>query len=181
MVKDVYQCVKESSKKGFKIARGINLLRRPYESFKLASEYGAKFVQLDTVLPPRFDRRTFEMNRTEYFSISVLGGVRFKYIPLSGKLLEEDLVEGKLRAEVIVTTGECTGIETPIEKFKDFKVLLGDYPFLVGAGINKSNIQEQLKICDGAIVGSALKFDNCTQNEMDLEKIESLVSLASSI
>lgn len=174
---DVYRCVEESSKMGFEIIRGINLLSNPYASFSLANSYGADFVQFDSVLSNRLDVQKYGLQRAKYPEILVLGGVRFKYTPPTGKSLDEDLTEAISRAEVIVTTGEGTGIETPLQKLNDFRSLLGDCPLFVGAGVNKFNVLEQLKVCNGAIVGSSLKPYGDTREKIDFLKAKELRDL----
>jgi predicted TIM-barrel enzyme len=144
---------------------GVNILRNPYFAFDLASLYGAKFVQFDTIQtsrtttidPRKFNEEKYNAFRKKYPNICVLGGVRFKYIPPTGKSLEEDIKDGKSKADVIVTTGDGTGIETPIQKLIDFRKEMKLFPFFVGAGVNSRNIKEQMEICDGAIIGSYVK------------------------
>lgn len=48
-------------------------------------------------------------------------------------------------------------METPIEKVKEIKTLFPEETILIGAGLNKYNILEQLKYADGAIVGTSIK------------------------
>ena len=48
-ISDVFETLKESSKLGLKIVRGVNVLRNPYLGFNLAYDFGAEFVQFDSV------------------------------------------------------------------------------------------------------------------------------------
>ncbi len=107
----------------------------------------------------------------------VFGGVRFKYIPSTGKTLKEDIYDGISKSDVIVTTGEGTGIETPTAKLLDFRNIMGEFPLVVGAGVNKDNIKEQMEIVDGAIVGSYVKGGN-TQNPVQRNLVRELVNLS---
>jgi len=174
---DVYETLRESSRKGLKIVRGVNVLRNPYSAFKLASDFGAKFIQFDSVQTPDLDLELYNQLRKEYPSIAVLGGVGFKYIQPTGNSLEIDLEEGKSRCEAIVTTGSGTGIETPIEKLREYKRLLRNFPLIVGAGVNLENISEQLKICDGAIVGSYFKPNGNTLLPIDRKRVKDLMNV----
>jgi predicted TIM-barrel enzyme len=168
---DIYETLKESSKMNFKIIRGVNLLQNPYRSFEEAHKFDAKFVQFDSVQTENLRIQEYDRLRKEYPKIAVLGGVGFKYIKPTGNPLSLDLNEGKQKCEAIVTTGSGTGIETPLEKLKEYKILLGNFPLIVGAGVNLYNVKEQLKVCDGAIVGSYFKPYGHTQLKVDQQRV----------
>ena len=174
---DVYETLKESSTKELKIVRGVNVLRNPYSAFKLAFDFGARFIQFDSVQTPDLDLELYNRLRKEYSTIAILGGVGFKYISPTNNPLEIDLVEGKQRCEAIVTTGSGTGIETPVKKLREYKILLREFPLIVGAGVNLDNAQEQLQICDGAIVGSYFKPDGNTHLPIDRKSVRDLMNI----
>ena len=142
---------------------GVNILGDYREAFRLAKQYGAKFLQIDSVcghLRPKEDKvyaKQLELLRQET-DIVLLGGVRFKYqMVRSGRSLEEDLRLGMERCDAIVCTGEGTGQPTPFGKVQEFKAVLGDFPVIVGAGVTLDTIQETFQQSDGAIVGSWFK------------------------
>ncbi len=174
---EVYETLKESSKMKFKIIKGVNLLQNPYRSFEEAHEFNAKFVQFDSVQTQNLRVEDYTRLRKEYPNIAVLGGVGFKYIKPTGNPLINDLNEAKERCEAIVTTGEGTGIETPIQKLKVYKSLLKDFPLIVGAGVNLDNVYEQLTICEGAIVGSYFKPYGNTQAKVDRKKVHDFMQV----
>jgi uncharacterized protein len=173
---DVISVLEEISKRRTKLVLGVNILRNPYSGFKIASSSGAKFVQFDSAQTPDTNLNNYNSLRGRYRDISVFGGVQFKYQPPTGNRLEYDLRDAKSRCEAIVTTGEGTGIETPIKKLKKFRELLGDFPLIVGAGVNKDNVYEQLKVADGAIIGSFFK-DNDTKKKIIRERVKELMSI----
>ncbi|MDO8459983.1 MAG: BtpA/SgcQ family protein [Nanoarchaeota archaeon] len=180
-VDDVYGTLKESSTRGFKIVRGVNLLRNPYSSFRLASEFGAKFIQFDSVQTPNLNLGLYNQLRVEYPTIAVLGGVGFKYTKPIENTLETDLKEGREKCEAIVTTGSGTGIETPIEKLREFKRLLGDFPLIVGAGVDLRNVSEQLRNTDGAVIGSYFKPDRYTYLPVDRNRVRNLMKIVKEV
>lgn len=157
------------------ILKGVNLLSHPYASFEMAYDFEGGFVQFDSVQENTLDIDRFSQLRKKYPSIYVLGGIRFKYIEPSGKRLEEDIADGKKYSDIIVTTGEGTGIETPLDKLYSFRRYLSNFPFFVGAGVTINNLKEQLTITDGAIVGSYFKNDNKTHNYVDRGKVRSFM------
>lgn len=171
---ELAKAVKEISKRQWDIKLGINYLRNPEIAFELARENGLGFVQLDSV---DGDLDEYALQRVNFPNLAVFGGVRFKYQPETGKTLEEDIAIGRLRCDAVVTTGEGTGIETPIEKLRDFKKYLGSFPFVVGAGVDSSNVYEQLRIADSAIIGSYFKPKKNTLLPLDRELVRDLMSI----
>lgn len=174
---EVYKTLEQSSKLNLNIIRGVNVLRDPYSSFEFADDFNVKFIQFDSVQTRDLNLERYKKLRNKYQNIVVLGGVGFKYTEPTGNPLEIDLNEGKSRCEAIVTTGEGTGIETPIEKLIEYKKMLEDFPLIVGAGVNINNVYEQLKIADGAIIGSALKVNNQSYNPLDISKIRDIINI----
>ncbi|MBE0700548.1 MAG: BtpA/SgcQ family protein [Acholeplasmataceae bacterium] len=59
-------------------------------------------------------------------------------------------------ADAVIVTGATIGTETPIEIIQRVKKVI-KVPVIAGSGVNADNICKQLKIADGAIVGSSLK------------------------
>lgn len=163
---------------------GVNVLGDFTTSYELALEYGAAFMQVDSIaghLPTREERAYADeiaLNRLKG-DLCVLGGVRFKYQPvLSGRLLAEDLAIGRSLCEAIVVTGDGTGLETDMGKIREFRSILGDYPLVVGAGMTAATCAEQLSVADGAIVGSYFKKDGWAHNPMDPKRVREFMAAA---
>ena len=152
---------------------GVNILGSYQLAFKLAADYGAAFLQIDSVcghLEPEADLKFAEdLARLCSDSQALLfGGVRFKYQPVqSGRSLCEDLMLGTERCDVIVVSGAGTGVSAKLDKIIEFKKILGDFPLVIGSGLTAENCLEQLKFADGAMVGSYFK-----QGGQDYEPIE---------
>ncbi|MEY3990492.1 MAG: hypothetical protein RI985_1573, partial [Chloroflexota bacterium] len=95
---------------------GVNVLDDFAKSYELAAQYGAKFMQVDSIcghLMPADEPAYLSM--VERYrrdgSVAVIGGVRFKYQPyLSGRTLEEDLAIGRAHCDAIAVTGAGTGV-----------------------------------------------------------------------
>lgn len=157
------RAVLEASHGQYDLVRGVNLLRTRQEgldAFALADRYGARFIQLDSIQVPHIEPSLHELRRRAFPNISVLGGVGFKYTrPTPPQELPQELGVGRTRCEAIVTTGEGTGVETPLDKLRRYKELLGTFPLIVGAGVTAENIRMQFVYADGAIVGSYFKED----------------------
>jgi len=156
---------------------GLNFLGYDSEGMNLAERNGLAFVQQDAVAGRYLTNSSGNYNmieraRREHPEIFVFGGVWPKYYtPIGGSDFASDLIEGKKRADAIVITGEGTGMETPIEKILEARRVLGYFPAVVGAGLNIGNAYEQMRIADGAIVGSHFKIGGCPENDLDVERV----------
>ena len=149
---------------------GINILGNTEKAFALAARYRLDFIQVDSVsghLPPDQDaaygRRLTELRAG--CDAVLLGGVRFKYMPVSsGRSEAEDLRIGLARCDAIVVTSDATGQPTDMDKVRRFRDALGpDTPLLIGAGLTPENVADRFSVADGGIVGSWLK-DNHQDN-----------------
>ena len=153
---------------------GLNILPNEYkQAFEMAKKFGASFIQLDHVAG--IYKRATTISEAHYMAIkklhpeiTVLGGVWPKYYQtFEGAVLKDDVELGMKRAEAIVVTGEGTGKQTPTEKIKEFRSIMGEHPLIVGAGLTPSTVQEQLSVADGAIVGSTFKPYKITTQKIE--------------
>ncbi len=180
-VQDVLGALHEIKKRGTKVKVGINILPNDFVmAFSLAQGYGAQFIQMDhiagTYTRGELDADLYNKVREVVSDVAVLGGVWPKYYePVYGSSLEKDIQQGMQRADAIVVTGSGTGKETPMEKIRMFRSIMGNYPLIVGAGLTPDNAYEQLLVGDGAIVGSSLKVDNNTENKVDLYRVRDVM------
>ena len=153
---------------------GVNCLNVDAMSFELAAKYGCSFIQADSVVghvKPRDEESLqafFDTFRKRCPNAFLLGGVRFKYQPLlSERTLEEDLQTAMTRCDVIGVTQNATGQETSLERIRQFREGIGDFPLFVCAGLRADNVAEQLKLADGAVVGSFFKDTYKDDGEVD--------------
>jgi len=182
-VDDVIKTLQETSRINPKVVIGVNILPNEFDrAFLLAHEYGADFIQLDYAAgrysAGELDLRAYSSCKEKYPEIIVLGGVWPKYYhPVKGSDLEKDLQDGKSRAEAIVVTGAGTGKETPLNKIKKFREVIGDHPLVVGSGLTVENAYEQLLISNGAIVGTYFKRDGNTRNRVDNSRVRDFMTV----
>ena len=183
-VQDIEEILKQAKTN---LVLGVNVLPNEFKTaFRLADQYGAKFVQLDYVAG-RYHKGTLDANaynniKRMFPEIVVLGGVWPKYyIPHPESNISVDLKQGSLRAEAIVVTGQGTGEETPLEKIVEFRTVLRDHPLIIGAGLTTDNAYEQLQIADGAIVGSFFKHHKKTSNIVDPTKVKALMDIVKQV
>lgn len=164
---------------------GINILPNEYEqAFSIAAEFGVQFIQLDYVSGvyegyaegyQYLNVTDYMLWRKKYPQIKVFGGVWPKYYkPIPDSNLQKDLEKAKILCDAVVVTGSGTGIQTPTDKIKEFRKILGDFPLIIGAGLNIDNIS-QLNYADGAIVGSSFKLGGKTTNRVDRELVSNFM------
>lgn len=77
-------------------------------------------------------------------------------------------------ADGIIVTGSSIGLETPIEMIEKAKKVV-KIPVLAGSGVKHDNIGEQMKIADGAIIGSSLKKDGILTNPISYELVRQVM------
>lgn len=169
------------------VTYGLNVLGDYELAFKLAITYGAKFIQIDSVAGhlDTFHDMIFHNkinNLRAHYNTFVLGGVRFKYQPvLSQYGLERDLQNGMQRCDAIVVTGDGTGKETDLDKIKEFREVIKNFPLIVGAGLTAENCYQQLSLADGAIVGSYLKDNYKDYGDVSEEHVKELMGIVKTL
>lgn len=86
--------------------------------------------------------------------------------------------EGSMcKTDAVVVTDAGTGINTDMEKIREFRNVLGDFPLFGGAGLTAETYREQLSVADGAIVGSWFKKDGITVAPVDPERVKQFMSI----
>lgn len=80
-------------------------------------------------------------------------------------------------ADVLIVTGSATGQATPLEAVRQVKEVV-HIPVVVGSGTTAGNVDDVLRVADGAIVGSALKFDGRAENEVSPEAAQLFITAA---
>lgn len=183
---DVMMVLSSINKGDFNIKIGLNILPNDYElAFETASKYNLDFIQLDYVSgkyekSDEINHNHYMNNRKAYKGI-VLGGVWPKYYyPIKDSDLIEDLTIAMTRCDAVVVTGSGTGKETPIDKIKKFRNIIGDFPLIIGAGMDSNNV-DQFEYADGAIVGSCFKPYKRTQEVIDRLLVKEFVNNVNNI
>lgn len=161
---------------------GVNVLDNFAKSYALAAQYGAKFMQVDSICG-----HLTRANESAYFamidsyrrggSVAVIGGVRFKYQPyLSGRSLAHDLALGRQYCDAIAVTGSGTGIDTDMQKIHEFRAILGDFPLVIGAGMTVAQVAGKLAVADAAIVGSTFKDTRKDSGEVSAAHVQEFMA-----
>ncbi|ALM75616.1 BtpA/SgcQ family protein [Thermococcus barophilus] len=90
-----------------------------------------------------------------------------------------DTVERGL-ADAVIISGKATGMEVDVEKLKKAKKI-SPVPVIVGSGTTYDNLPKLWKYADGFIVGTWIKKDGKTKNNIDFERAKNLIELAKNL
>lgn len=171
---DVNYLLKKLPKTTLKI--GVNILPNEFvEAYYLTKLYKIDFIQLDYISgsyenTTNIDVNDFIKHRKANKDVFIMGGIWPKYYtPIKNSNLKIDILMGGLLCDAIVVTGEGTGKETSLDKIKSFNTITSniEVPLIIGAGLDKNNVKEQLKFAQGAIVGSTFKPNKNTMKMVD--------------
>lgn len=77
-------------------------------------------------------------------------------------------------ADGIIVTGSSIGEETPLAMITRVKKTV-NLPVLAGSGVKASNINAQMEIADGAIIGSSLKEGGILTNPISLALVKEVM------
>lgn len=111
-------------------------------------------------------------------NIKILADIQVKYtnMVLSHITLEQSAkVAESCGADAIIVTGVGSGYETPLKAIESVKKVI-KIPVIAGSGVTADNINEQLNIADGAIIGSSLKEGGIISNPISYELTKKVTS-----
>jgi len=109
--------------------------------------------------------------------VMILADIQVKHTNIITPTTIEDSAKTAVAcgADAVIVTGTTTGEATPIDMIKKVKKVVS-VPVIVGSGLNKETIKEQMTIADGAIVGSSLKEKGVLSNPIIFDKVKELLS-----
>lgn len=172
-----------------KIPVGVDAAFCDWEaSLSIAYAAGCKFVRIpvfvDTVefyggIIKPCARECMQFRKKEGLeNIMVLADIQVKHtnMLLPHVSIESSAVNAAAcGADAIIVTGSAIGQETPIEMIRRVKKVV-KIPVIAGSGVNAENIDEQLHIADGAIIGSSLKEGGVLSNPISERLTREVIS-----
>lgn len=173
-------------KRNISLPIGISALRNdPFAGLAIANAIGGEFIRVNVYIGAavvgagiiqgcaaellRY-RKKLSSDVKIFADISVKHANPLVRIPIEREA-RETAYRGK--ADGLIVTSEETGSPPQLETVKRVKNAVPDIPVIVGSGINSYNVQELLKVADGAIVGSSLKQN--IAEPIDVNKVRTLV------
>lgn len=116
-------------------------------------------------------------------SIQILADIQVKYShPLLPTIsIEESAKNAQMSlADAIIVTGLSSGNEPAIDVVERVKKAT-TLPVLIGSGLSEENAADQLKIADGAIVGTSVKKLEDGMWKIDTEKVRRLMHVVGGV
>lgn len=81
--------------------------------------------------------------------------------------------------DAVLVSGQITGEAAAMSDLSAVKAVLPDTPVLANTGVKHDSVGEVLSIADGCIVGSSIKVDGNTWNQIDPIRASDFMALAS--
>lgn len=172
---------------------GVNVLWDPVASIDLAVATGAKFVReiFTGVYASDFGLWNTNCGKVIRHQYAIHGQdvkLLFNIFPEASVYLANRSPESIAQSTVFNTlpdglcvSGLTAGVETNSQLLKKIKLSIPDIPVFANTGVNLSNIEEQLEIADGVIVGTALKREGYIWNRVDTERTKEFMQKAKKI
>lgn len=171
-------------KSDIKIPFGVNVLWDAKKSLDLAAATGAQFVReiFTGVYSSDFGLWNTNVGETVRHQYKLSAGnvkLIFNIVPEAAKYLADREIESIAKSTVfnnkpdaLCVSGLTAGMETNIQLLKRVKDTVPNTVVLANTGVNIDNLEEQLSIADGAIVGTTFKFDGKFENHVDKNRVQ---------
>jgi membrane complex biogenesis BtpA family protein len=173
---------------------GVDFLWDPKATIAIAKASGANFIREVITGVYESDMGMWEPNAAELYryrnqidgeNILVFANITPEFAsPLGNRTVFErarSVVVSTLPDAVLIS-GPMAGSEPDIANLEQAKEAIGDeMPLFVNTGAKPDNIQQFLSIANGVIVGSSLKVDGYTWNQVDPRRVERFMNLVKEI
>jgi uncharacterized protein len=169
---------------------GVDVLWDPMAAVALAHATGARFVREVFTGVYAAD---FGMWNTEPADVlryrRLIGGSDIKLLcnitaefasPLAGRDIgttARSVVFSSLM-DALCVSGPITGTGVEVDRLAAVKTAVPDVPVLANTGVRAATVGEILAVADGCVVGTALKRDGVTWNEVDRHRVSELLIAA---
>jgi hypothetical protein len=171
-------------KKNIKVPFGVNYLWDPYATVALGSVTNADFAREVFTGVYDSDMGLWQPNAAKALELrSNLNNKKLKLMfnvsaefasPIGTRTTSEKAESAVFSslADAICVSGVITGKAVNIKDLKETKEKVNDTPVFANTGVNVDNIEEIFKIADGCVIGSSLKYDGITWNNIDQERVK---------
>lgn len=150
---------------------GGSFIRIPVFVDEVETSYGKVKGEADKVLEFR--------RKIKAEDIALLVDVHVKHAKILSKLSLEDsaVLAIKKGADAIILTGKWTSDAPEIKDVIKVRKKIGNFPLLIGSGVNLDNIEDFIKIADGIIVGTSLKKGSNDKGEINVKSFKKRVDV----
>ena len=171
---------------------GVNVLWDPKASIDLAVATGAKFVReiFSGVYASDFGLWNTNFGEVARHKQSIGAEnvkLLFNIVPEAAKYLSKRDIQQiakttvfNCRPDALCVSGLTAGSETDSEILKQVKDVAVNTPVFANTGCRLNNIENQLSIADGAVVGTTFKKDGRFENEVDEVRVKEFMDVVKS-
>jgi len=172
-----------------KLRVGVNVLRNDAVSaIAIATITNADFIRVNVHCGAMLTDQgviegkayeTLRYRRTLESDVRIFADVMVKHaVPLSMTNIETSAQDTYYRglADSLIVTGVATGSTANLEEVCKVKSAVPEAAVFVGSGVTEENLKSVLRYADGVIIGTALKKDGKTINEVDAERVKRIIS-----
>ncbi|MFJ5760775.1 BtpA/SgcQ family protein [Neobacillus sp. NPDC093182] len=163
---------------------GVNVLWDAKKSLDLAAATGAKFVREIFTGVYASDFGTWNTNVGETIRHQYRIGAEdvkllFNIVPEAAKYLADRDIESIAKSTVfnnqpdaLCVSGLTAGSQTNAQLLRRVKDIVPETVVLANTGVTLKNLEEQLLIADGAVVGTTFKYDGKFENHVDARRVK---------
>ncbi|HWO74340.1 MAG TPA: BtpA/SgcQ family protein [Bacillus sp. (in: firmicutes)] len=171
-----------------KVPFGVNVLWDGKLSLDLAVATGAKFVREIFTGTYASDFGIWNTNvgetvRHQYRIGAENVKLLFNILPEAAKYMAdrsiEDIAKSTVfnnRPDALCVSGLTAGEQTDSQILKKVKDIVPETVVFANTGVRLNNLEEQLSIADGAVVGTAFKYDGKFENHVDQKRVEEFMN-----
>lgn len=165
---------------------GVNLLWDPIASLGVARATGATFIRevLTGVyesdlgmIEPRIGEIAGFRTSIGASNVLLFDNIQPEFASALGRRSVAQRAKGAafLGVDAILISGPAAGTSLKMSDLRAAKEALPDVPVIANTGVRADTIAEIFGVADGAIVGTSLKRDGVTWNEVDPDRARALV------
>ena len=171
---------------------GIDACGDPIAGFGIGSAAGLSFLRMPYFVDIRIGARglclpdagnaVMARKRLNAEHIRILADIQVKHTyPLTEAIPLEESARWAVAnlADALIVTGAETGVAASLDDLARVK-RVSSVPVIAGSGVNSGNVRQQYAVCDGAIVGTALKRGGNTLEPIDGALAEAFVRASGS-
>ena len=171
------------------IPYGVDILWDPVSAVALAHSVGACFVREVFTGLYESDMGLWQSRAAEALrlraqlgeaeSIRLLFNVSAEFASPFGRRSIAEIAQSVAFSSLpdgICVSGPMTGSPVASSELERVTSLLEDMPVFVNTGVRQDNVAKYLSVADGAIIGTALKYEGKTFNAVDAERARQLMN-----
>ncbi len=165
-----------------KLPLGVSVLWNDYRTaLSLAKVLGLQFIRVPVFVDKVrtacgiIEGRPKEVSRVKKLlgaeDIAMFTDIHVKHSKLLSKydLLTSAKLAIRAGSDAIILTGKLTGQPPDTKELKALRDSVGDFPLLIGSGVDKTNKQPLFAYADGAIVSTSLKEGGFKRGEVNVK------------